>query len=152
MKFQIAADAAKAKSEIRDVDSLLKKLGGSAGAAFGGLGAPAAIAGTAVLAVGAAAVSTGVALFNLTKEASDFGSEIFDASKKTGLHAEALSAMKFAADQSGASLEQITGGIAKFTKAVGAAAEDTKKGAAFMKQFGISPQAAIADLDGALDK
>lgn len=152
LKYQIVADAAKAKAEIRDVDDLLRRLGGTAGGAFGAIGAPAAIAGTAVLAIGAAAVSTGVALFNLTKQASDFGSEIFDASKKTGLHAEALSAMKFAAEQSGSSMEQVTNGVAKFAKAVGAAAESTKKGEKFLHDFGFTPQEALKDLDGALDK
>lgn len=152
MKYKIVADAAKAKAEIRDVDDLLKGFGRSAGSAFASLGTAGSIAGAGILAIGAAAVSTGVSLFNLTKAASDFGSEIFDASKKTGLQAEALSAMKFAADQSGSSMEQVTAGIAKFAKTVGAANEDTKKGAKFLHDFGVTPQEAIKDLDGALDK
>lgn len=149
LKYQIVADAAKAKAEVKSFDDLLQGAGSRLGAAFAG---PAATAAVGVTAIGTAAIGAGVALFNLTKTAADYGSTIFDASKKTGLHAEALSAMDFAAKQSGTSLEQITGGIAKFAKNVGAAADDTKKATKFLEDFGITPQAALADLDGALGK
>src|SRR5688572_13637538 len=115
MKYQIVADAAKAKAEVKDFDDLLKGAGGSIGSAFAG---PIGVATAGVAAFGAAGVTAGVALFNLTKTAADYGSAIFDASKKTGLHAESLSAMDFAARQSGTSLEAITGRIAKFSKTV----------------------------------
>jgi hypothetical protein len=58
--------------------------------------------------------------------------------------------MDFAAKQSGTSLEAITGGIAKFAKTVGEAADGSDKAAAKLKDFGITPQQAINDLDGAL--
>lgn len=148
LKYQIVADAAKAKAEVREFDDVLK----GAGTRLGALGTPAVAAGAAIVGIGAAAVGAGAALFNLSKSAADYGSEIFDASKKTGLHAESLSAMKFAADQSGTSLEAITTGVAKFAKTVGAANEDTKKGTKFLEDFGLTPQQAIADLDGALGK
>lgn len=149
LKYQILADAAKAKAEVKSFDDLLKQGGGSLGSAFAG---PAAIATAGIAAIGAATVTTGVALFNLTKNAADYGSTIYDASKKTGLHAESLSAMDFAAKQSGTSLEQITGGIAKFSKTVGEAADGSDKAAAKLKDLGITPQEAINDLDGALGK
>jgi hypothetical protein len=91
-----------------------------------------------VAAIGAAAVTAGVALIQSHQAtAADYGSTIFDASKKTGLHAEALSAMDFAAKQSGTSLEAITGGVAKFAKTVGEAADGSDKAAAKLKDFGI---------------
>jgi hypothetical protein len=149
MKYQIVADAAKAKAEVKSFDDLLKGAGASLGSSIGG---PATIAAAGIAAMGAAGITAGVALFNLTKTAADYGSTIYDASQKTGLHAESLSAMDFAAKQSGTSLDSITGGIAKFAKTVGAAANDTKLATQFMKDFGITPQQAINDLDGSLDK
>jgi hypothetical protein len=147
MKYQIVADAAKAKAEVKSFDDLLKHSGASIGSAFAG---PAATAAVGVAAIGTAAIGAGVALFELTKTAAEYGSTIFDASKKTGLHAESLSAMDFAAKQSGTSLEAITGGVAKFAKTVGEAADGSDKAAAKLKDFGITPQQAINDLDGAL--
>lgn len=148
LKFQIDADSTGAKRELAEVDGLIGRLG----AGVGSLAAPAAIAAAGFVAVGAAAVSASVALFNLTKTAADYGSTIFDASKKTGLAAETLSAMDFAARQSGASLEQITGGVSKFAKTVGEAADGSDKAAAKLKDLGITPQEALSDLDGALGK
>lgn len=124
----------------------------SLGNAIGAIPGPAGLAVGAVAAIGTAAVGTGVALFELTKQAAEFGSTIHDASVKTGLGAETISTLKLAADQSGSSLEQVTSGIAKFAKTVGAAGEDAKKSAVFVKEFGITPQAALKDLDGSLDK
>jgi hypothetical protein len=155
LKYVIDGDNRGLKTAVKESDSLLGKLGMSASSGLAALGGPAGVAtlaAGAVTAIGTAAISTGVALFNLTKQASDFGSEIFDASKKTGLSAEALSSMKFAADQSGSSMEAVTGSVAKFAKAVGAAAEDAQKGEKFFRDFGLTPQEAIADLDGALAK
>ncbi len=153
LKYVIDADAKPAKAEIREVDAMFDKIGGALSSGAGStVTAGLAGVGAALLAVTAAAVNAGVALFDLTKSASDFGSEIFDASKKTGLHAETLSAMKFAADQSGASLDEITGGIAKFSKTVGEAADGSEKAAKKLEEFGLTPQEAINDLDGALAK
>lgn len=148
LKFTIDADGKAARKELVDIDNLIGKVGGGLGSWAG----PAAIAATGIAAVGVAAVATTAALFNLTKQASDYGSTIFDASKKTGLAAETLSAMDFAAKQSGTSLEQVTGGVAKFAKTVGEAADGSDKAAAKLKDFGISPQEAINDLDGGLGK
>lgn len=153
VKYVIEADGRQAKAEVREVDAAFDKIGGAVtNIASGPVGVGLAGIGTALLAVTAAAVTAGVALFELTKSASEFGSEIFDASKKTGLHAETLSAMKLAADQSGSSLEAVTAGIAKFSKEVGAAADGSDKAAKKLEAFGLDPQEAIKDLDGALAK
>lgn len=113
-------------------------------------GALAAVAGIA--AITGVAVATGAALFKLAKDAAEFGSAIFDASEKTGLSAETLSSLKFAADQSGSSLEAITAATARFAKVVGEAAEGSEEASAKLKKFGVDPQEAINDLDGALAK
>lgn len=119
-------------------------------------GALSAIPGPAGLAVGAIAllgtVSVGAiaGLYGLAKAASDYGSEIFDASEKTGLSAETLSSFKLAADQSSSSLEQVTAGVTKFSKTVGEAALGSEEATAKLKRLGVEPQAAMKDLDGAL--
>ena len=150
LRYVIDADGRKAKAELQDVDRLMNNFGANAGVGFAAIGASAAVAAAGVAAVGTAAIAVGRTLYDLSKQAADFGSLIFDASQKTGLTAESLSAMKFAADQSGASLDDITNGIARFAKEVGAAADGSEKAAAKLKDFGIEPQAALNDLDAAL--
>lgn len=157
LKYKIEADNTNAKRAFAEVDAQINKTGAGStfdkiGAGLSSLAGPAAVAATAVATIGTAAVTATAALFNLTRQAADFGSEIYDASKKTGLSAETLSAMKFAADQSGSSLDNITGGIAKFAKEVGAAADGSEKAAAKLESLGIDPQEALTDLDAALAK
>ncbi len=123
-------------------DSQLSTLGKNLpliGSAFAALGA-------AITATAAAGVAATQKLFELSKSAADFGSEIFDASEKTGLAAETLSAMKFAAEQSGTSLETITASSAKFAKLIGEAANGSEKAQAALKRLGVTSY----DLDTAL--
>jgi hypothetical protein len=122
----------------------------SASSALGAIPGPAGLAVGAIGLLGTVAVGATVALFGLAKSASDYGSEIFDASEKTGLSAETLSSFKLAADQSSSSLEQVTSGVTKFTKTVGEAALGSEEAAAKLTRLGVDPQKAIKDLDGAL--
>lgn len=122
----------------------------SASGALSAIPGPAGLAVGAIALVGTVAVGAGVALFGFAKAASDYGSEIFDASEKTGLSAETLSSFKLAADQSSSSLEQVTAGVTKFSKTVGEAALGSEEATAKLKRLGIEPQAAMKDLDGAL--
>lgn len=103
-------------------------------------------------AVAGAAVAGGTALFALAEKASEAGSEIYDASQKTGLGAETLSSLKYAADEAGSSLEAISGGVTKFSKLVAEAAEGSKEAKKKIEAFGLDPQKAIDDLDGSLAK
>lgn len=110
------------------------------------VGAGLAAAGTAITAVATAALALTKQLFDLSRSASEFGSEIWDAKEKTGLTAETLSAMKFAADQSGASLDDITSSTAKFAKLMGDAADGSEKAQDKLKALGVTSK----DLDTAL--
>lgn len=148
LKYVVDADTQKAVKGFRDVDSSLGKLTGG----LTSLAGPATAAAAGIAAVGGAAVTAFAAIYKLTKEASDFGSVIFDASQKTGLHAETLSAMKYAAEQSGATLEKVTSATAKFAKTVGDAGDGSKQAAKDLADLGITPQAALSDLDGSLAK
>lgn len=114
------------------------------------LGAAMPFVGAAVAATAGVIVAAGIsgvqALFNLTKSAADFGSEIFDAKEKTGLTAETLSAMKFAADQSGTSLDAITAASSRFAKTIGEAANGSEKAQEKLGRLGVTSK----DLDTAL--
>jgi len=131
LKYKIEADGKQAKAEIKDVDKLINKLGGgvsfknllsTAKSDFGSLegivskaassitvpfsAAAGAVAGIGT-AVTAAGVGIGLTLFNLSKEAADFGSEIYNVSVKTGLSAETISSLKLASDRTGVSMESL---------------------------------------------
>lgn len=107
------------------------------------IGAAATAAATVAV---TAAVSIARSLFEASKEAADFGSQIFDAGQKTGLSAEKLSAMKFAADQSGTSLETITQSAAKFARTIDSAGQGSEKAKDVLDRLGVTS----SDLDTAL--
>lgn len=116
----------------------IKLASGGASSAFAAMGGPAGIAAVAIGAIATASIGAAVALFNLTKQASDYGSEIFDAAQKTGLTAEALGALKLAADTSGSSFENITGAVGKFNVLLGQAKQGNEKAEDVMKKYGIT--------------
>jgi len=125
LKYKIVADAFSAKAEIKSLDDAFKQVGAKAATSLGSLAAPAGVAIGAITGVGAA-------LFGLTKQAAEYGSVIHDASDKTGLHAETLTAMDLAAKQSNTSLEQVTKAVSKFSVQVDAAAQGSKEAAAML--------------------
>jgi hypothetical protein len=113
--------------------------------ALGAIPGPAGLATGAIVGTTAVAIAGTAALYGLTKAASDYGSVIHDVSQQTGLGAETISSLKIAADQSGSSIEQIAGSLAKFEKQI----SKSKDG---LKEFGVTPQDALKDLDGSLAK
>jgi len=140
--FKISADSADAQKDLKkfkkdldeiekaakDVGTPMQQLGQRAGLTAGQyehLAGNVSMAGNFLRAFSGIAVAEiallaglGAGLFSLANSASEFGSEIKDASDKTGLSAETLSALKVAAEQSGSSLEAVTKGFAKFAKQV----------------------------------
>ena len=139
----------KAKGDTDEAKKAFNELATSFGLSEGAakdLGVALPIIGAAVTAVSAAVVTATVALFELTRSASEFGSEIFDATEKTGLAAETISAMKFAADQSGTSLEAVTAASSKFARVIGDAALGSEKAQAKLDRLGVTSK----DLDTAL--
>lgn len=134
MLFRIKADGSQAESELRKVVGAASGLGSEIAKIAG----PATLVAGTLLAVGAAAATAAVALFNFTKQAAEFGSELYDAGVQTGLSAEAISALKLAADSSGGSLETAAGSVAKFNVLVGQAAQGNEKAEATLKRYGIT--------------
>lgn len=150
------------RTEIGKVDTEAKKAGTGGGTELTASLAPSKLGGiTAGLSAvtlgitavaGVLATAAGIAggltklLFDLAKEASDYGSAIYDASEKTGLGAETLSALKYAADQSGSSLENVAGSVQKFSVLVGEAQKGSKAAQETLKAYGVTAR----NLDQAL--
>lgn len=104
-------------------------------------GARMATAGSIMM--GASAAGLGV-FAGMAKSFADAGSQVYDMSKKTGVSAESLGALKYAADQSGASIESVAksmGAMAKFTTALASGNESAAK---TMQQLGIDTKAFLS--------
>ncbi len=168
--FSIKADSKQASDEVssfrKTVDketSAIKENGKNIFTDFGqGLGLSAEktaalstalpILGTAIAGISSAAVGAAAGLFALAKNTSDYGSEIHDAAEATNFSTETLSALKLAADQSGSSLEAVSGGLGKFTKLLGQANDGNKTAVATLKEYGLTAQTALRDPEAALQK
>jgi hypothetical protein len=120
-------------------------------------GLPVVAGGLTIVAAAGAAVTgaligAGVAAFELAKEAGDAGSKIYDLSRNTNTSAESLSAFAVAADDSGASVDEVSGFLNKFNRLLGEAASGSMDAQAKLKQFGITGQAEFSNTDLAIDK
>lgn len=97
--------------------------------------------GTAIGAVGAGAA---IGLTVLVKDAIDAADELSLLSQKTGISADALSELQFAAKQSG--VEDLTGALVKFNKAVSEAGSGGKEQAEAFKALGVNVRNANGEL------
>jgi hypothetical protein len=140
--FRVRADGDQASNELKKVQSELAGVGTASETTAASMAGPLAAAAVAAAAGFAIAVSVSVrltsALFDLTKEAAEYGSKIYDATQKTGLGAETLTSLKYAADQAGSSFEQVTKGLVVFGSEVGKAAQGNDKSAEKMKLLGVT--------------
>jgi hypothetical protein len=153
--FRIKGDATDAVRALNQTQREANDLTGATSKLSGGLASlagPAALVGAGIAAVGAAAVAGGVALFNLSKSAAEYGSAIFDATQKTGLGAETMSALKVAAEQSGSSFEGVTNAVAKFNVLIGNAATGNEKAQKILEQYGITARETQPALEQAITK
>jgi hypothetical protein len=71
---------------------------------------------------------------------ADAGSELVDMSQRTGASVEALSELGYAAEQSGADLATLEGGLRKMQKAVVAAAGGSDAAVATLSRLGLTAQ------------
>ena len=130
----IDGDNIKAVNAISGVETQLKKLdtkskssGSILDSVFGSL--------SSKIAFGAAAAVTGFGM--MMKSAVDLGDEINDLSKKSGMSAENLSTMKYAAELSGSSLDQLGSLVIKLNKNIYEAGSGNKELAKTFYQLGI---------------
>lgn len=120
------------------VQGLTRSLGGIAA-----IGSVAAIGGL---------VALGKAMSDVLERSSQLGGTIFDLTQKTGLSAERITALKFAADQSGGSIEKFSNGIKNLSLEIANANKGSEEATEKLKRLGIDPKKAIFDLDAALSK
>lgn len=92
-------------------------------------------AGAAMTVAGGAIVGGFVAS---AKAAGDYGGQIFDATRKTGMSAESLTALKFAAEQSGVGFDMLQGAIAKQARTANEAATGNKTAQEAYARLGVS--------------
>jgi hypothetical protein len=104
------------------------------------------IAGAAIAGIAGSAVAAITGLFSLAKSAAEYGSEIHDAAQQTGISTDSIQALKYAAEESGSSLEAITATVAKFSALLGDAKNGNDKAIATLKQYGVT----ATDTDTAL--
>lgn len=138
----------KVTENVRDMGKEVENAGGGL-AAFGGA---AGVAALAVTAAAAATVGLGVALFEIVEKSSKAGLELEHIIEKTGLGAKTITALKFAAEESGQSIEGFDVGMKLFANTVAKAAEGSDQAGQALKRLGITPKEALSDLDGALAK
>lgn len=139
--FKIKADSGDARKDLELTKFALEKLGGSAGPAasqMAGLGAAIGITAPAVIAMGTAVAGLASSIFDITNRVSEYGSKIHDLAEQTGLTSETISALKLAADQSGASIEQVGKGITRFSLLMGEAAAGSDKAKAKLDALGVT--------------
>jgi len=77
------------------------------------------------------------ALAGLTKHSIDFADAITDAAEKTNFGYRELQELRFAASQTGVSITELDGGLARFTKRLGLARMGTGAAADTYKKLGI---------------
>lgn len=102
--------------------------------------------------IGLAAAGAAFAIFEIVKAASEVGLELEHLIEKTGLEASTLTSLRFAADESGLSIEGLGRGMKLFELLVDKAANGSKKAEKTLHTLGTSSKEALGDLDGALGK
>lgn len=90
------------------------------------LGSVIGIAVAALAALGAAAVGAVSAIADLVLNASEAGSAIQDMSDKTGIETERLQELQFIGDQTGVSLDTITGANARLIRSMSSAVDQSE--------------------------
>jgi hypothetical protein len=106
--------------------------------AFNSFGKTIAKVGAGITAAGGAITGAlGVALGTF----SEMGDELAKASKRTGISVEALSQLKFAAQQSGVSFDQLLPAIGKMQKSIAGVADETEGTTGKLDKLGLTTEA-----------
>jgi undecaprenyl pyrophosphate synthase len=138
-------EAAKAFVRIIGEDSLLTKSIARVKKTMGGLASTAKAAGAAIskamLATGIGAIVSGVsAAAAAVMRFSSMGAGIDDVAKRTGASAEGLSQLKYAAEQSGATLEDVEKGMRKLGDVTTQAANGSKSAQEALAKVGVTAE------------
>jgi hypothetical protein len=138
-------EAAKAFVRIIGEDSLLTKSIARVKKTMQGLASTAKAAGAAIskamLATGIGAIVSGVsAAAAAVMQFSSMGAGIDDVAKRTGASAEGLSQLKYAAEQSGATLEDVEKGMRKLGDVTTQAANGSKSAQEALAKVGVTAE------------
>jgi hypothetical protein len=151
--FSISADASDAENNIQrfrtllgtSLDDMKGQFSDWAGSVFGDLstteGAMTALAATAAtvfIAAAAAAAALAKELYECAQQEAAYAEQVDQGMRITGLSAEQMSKLGYAAQQTGLSHEELNGALAKFATAIVAAESPTSKQAAAFRALGIS--------------
>lgn len=106
--------------------------------------------GTDLVKLGAQMAAAGAAitgpLLGAVRQFVDVGDSVADLATRTGVSVERLSELGYAAEQSGASLEQLGGALYRMRRRVANAASDTGPAVRALRELGLSAQA-LTQLD-----
>lgn len=134
LKVTIDGDAKGAQAALAAVNGQVNKLGNDLTRAF----ATPAMAAAGIAAVGASIAAIGKQIFDITASTAAVGSAIQDVADKTGLTAGTVSALKYAAEQSGTSIDALTKGFNAFNVQLGEAARGNTKAAESLRSIGVT--------------
>ncbi len=137
----IMVDSSEADKSIQKTSDNAKSLSSTLG---DGLKKVGAVAGGIATAAAGAATAAGAALNSAVNDTAAYADEIDKASFRSGLGAENLQRLKYAAEQSGASLENIEKSAKKMNDRLGEVSEGNEKGIEMFDKLGV----AIYDADG----
>jgi hypothetical protein len=104
---------------------------------IGKLGTSMAMAGAKISAIGGAIVSP---IFASAAAFASVGSALNDMSKRTGVSAESLSVLQFAAEQTGTDIAGVEGAVKKMQKAIFAAGSGSEEAAKALAMVGLTAQ------------
>ena len=86
---------------------------------------------------------------SLVQESLDLGTQLERASQKTGLSAESLSVLHYAAKVTGGDFEGLSASLGRFENTIGKAADGNKQAEAFMRGLGLNAKELAGRTDGA---
>ena len=118
----------------------------SLGDALGGLGAKAKLLKGPLVALGAGLAALGAGTLAAVRSTAKVGDEFQKMSLRTGVAAENLSTLKFAAERSGAEFNLLEKGLQRMTRNALEASEGTGEAAKAFEQMGV----AVTDTNGQL--
>ena len=137
----ILVDSSEAEKSIQKTGDSAKSLSSKIGSGLQTVGKAAAGIATAAAAGAAAA---GTALKSAVDSSAEYADTIDKASYRSGLGAENLQRLKYAAEQSGASLDNIEKSAKKLNDRLGEVSEGNEKSAEMFEKLGVS----VYDADG----
>lgn len=129
LAIAVEADIASFTSDMGKVDRVAKRTAASMEKSMT----------NAARAIGAAAAVAGLALVGITRSAINAADESAKMAQKIGVSVEALSGLKFAADQAGVSNQQLQAGLVRLARSASDAAGGLKQAQEVWKALKISP-------------